>query len=63
MIEKGSACLYHDSVDALFNSKDLPMGFNIFDFQGTFANKDFKLINDILTHMPLTYLFIQVNDA
>ena len=62
VIEDGSACLFHDSVDVLFHSKDLPIGFNVFDFQGEFANKDYKLIGDLLTYMPSTYLLVQVND-
>ena len=32
VIEEGSACLFHDSVDAIFNSKEMPIDFNIFDF-------------------------------
>ena len=51
-MEKESACLFHDSVDALFDSIDLPIGFNVFDFQGKFANEDYILIGDLLTHMP-----------
>ena len=32
VLEDGSACLFHDSVDALFTSKEMPFGFNVFDF-------------------------------
>ena len=32
VIEDGSACLFHDSIDMLFDSKDMPMGFNVLDF-------------------------------
>ena len=39
------ACgLWHDSIDFLFESEEVPMGFNVFDFHGKFANYDFKLI-------------------
>lgn len=58
----GSANLFHDSVDAIFSSKELPMGFNVFDFQGQFANTDFKLINDLLRYMPQTYILVQIAD-
>ena len=37
-MKENSAGLFHDSVDALFDSKDLPIEFNVFDFQGKFAN-------------------------
>ena len=30
--DRDSAGLYHDSVDVLFSHKDMPIGFNIFDF-------------------------------
>ena len=61
-MKEGAAGLFHDSVDALFHSKDNPIGFNVFDFQGEFANKDYKLIGDLFTYMPTTYLLVQVND-
>lgn len=32
VIEEKSIGLFHDSVDALFTSKDMPIGFNVFDF-------------------------------
>ena len=32
VMEESSAGLYHDSIDALFHSRDLPIGFNILDF-------------------------------
>ena len=62
VIEKESAGLFHDSVDALFSSKDNPIGFNVFDFQGKFANEDYILIQDLLTHMPSNYLLVQVTE-
>ena len=31
-IQVGSAGLFHDSVDAIFTSNDVKLGFNIFDF-------------------------------
>lgn len=32
IISKKSNGLYHDGVDVIFDSKDFPLGFNIFDF-------------------------------
>ena len=32
VMEEGSALLFHDSVDALFTSKEIPFGFNVLDF-------------------------------
>ena len=32
VMQKGAAGLYHDSVDALFHCKDMPIGYNILDF-------------------------------
>ena len=60
--EEGSAGLFHDSVDALFSCNEMPFGFNIFDFQGSVANKDFTLIESLLSHIPQAYLLLQVND-
>lgn len=59
VIEQGSIGLYHDSVDALFTCKDIPIGFNVLDFQGAFANRDFLLIQWLLEHVPQVYLFVQ----
>ena len=61
-MKEGAAGLFHDSVDALFHSKDNPIGFNVFDFQGEFANKDYKLIGDLLNYMPTVYLLVQVTE-
>ena len=36
-VKEKSAGLFHDSVDALFNSKEFPSRMNLFDFQG-YAN-------------------------
>ena len=37
-----NACgLWHDSVDVIFSSDALPLGFNVFDFHGKMANHDF----------------------
>ena len=55
---KDSANMFHDSVDAVFNCKDLPMGFNVFDFQGGFANNDIVFIEKLLNSMPNTYLLV-----
>ena len=62
VIVDGSAGQYHDSVDAFHHSNDLPIGFNVLDFQGKFSNKDYKLIGDLLTHMPSIYLLVQVTE-
>ena len=32
VLQEGSAGLFHDSVDAIFNSSDVSLGMNIFDF-------------------------------
>ena len=37
--------MFHDSVDIIFDTKSVPIGFNILDFHGKLANKDFELIN------------------
>ena len=47
---ENSAGLFHDSFDALFDSKDLPIGFNVFDFQGKFTKEHYKLLVDLLPH-------------
>ena len=62
VIVEGSAGQYHDSVDAIHHSNDNPIGFNVYDFQGKFSNKDYKLIGDLLTHMPSIYLLVQVTE-
>ena len=48
MMEDKSCRAFHDSVDVIFASKDLDLGFNIFDFHGEKANKDFALIKHLL---------------
>lgn len=63
VVEDGSARLFHDGVDALFDSKEMPMGFHVLDVQGAFANNDHILIEKLLSHVPMTYLFVQINDA
>ena len=35
----------------------------MFDFQGEFANKDYKLIGDLLNYMPTVYLLVQVTES
>ena len=62
VIEEKSIGLFHDSVDALFNSKDMPIGFNVFDFQGRLANEDWELISKMLENMPSAYLFLQISE-
>ena len=42
-VELGSSGMFHDSVDVMFNSKEYPLGFNIFDFNGI-SNLDAKTI-------------------
>ena len=58
VLDKSSAGLFHDSVDALFSSKDIPLGFNVLDFQGTVANRDYKLIESLLSHIPQSYVLL-----
>ena len=36
------------------------MGFNVLDLQGDLANRDYKLINDLLRHMPQAYIFVLI---
>ena len=58
--------MFHDSVDVTFASKDIkheragqkPLQFNVFDFQGSKANYDFRLIYEMLERMPRTYLLV-----
>lgn len=50
--------LYHDAVDIIFESKNIPMGFNVLDFQGRLANRDFELIRVLLKCLPNTSLLI-----
>ena len=61
VMEQDSVGLFHDSVDALFSSDDLPIGFNVFDFQGAVANQDYVLIERLLLHWPNAYLLIQLD--
>ena len=42
-VELGSGGMFHDSVDVMFDSKEFPLGFNIFDFNGI-SNLDVKTI-------------------
>lgn len=58
VVQEGSAGIFHDSVDALFSSKDIPLGFNVLDFQGTMANRDYKLIESLLSHIPQSFVFL-----
>ena len=48
VLQDGSAGLFHDSVDAIFTSNDIPMGFNVFDVQGSVANRDYTMIDRLL---------------
>ena len=59
-IDKAAAGLWHDSVDVLFHSEELPMEFNLFDFHGRFANNDFALIKHLFKWLPKTYIMVQV---
>ena len=38
VVNEHSAFIFHDSVDAIFTSNDIPIGYNVYDFQGAFAN-------------------------
>ena len=58
------ACgLWHDSVDVVFSSNDVPLGFNVFDFHGKMANNDFRMIAELFDALPNTYLLVQVIDV
>ncbi len=63
VIHEGSksqnACLFHDSIDAIFDSKDFPIGFNVFDLQG-YACEDFFLIEKLLKNMPDVFIMVFV---
>ena len=61
VMQPDSAMLFHDGVDAIFTSDDMPFGFNIMDFQGI-ANTDHILIEALMKHIPQAYLLIQVSD-
>ena len=58
--------MFHDSVDVTFASEEIkhkkygqkPLQFNVFDFQGSKANYDFRLIYEMLERMPRTYLLV-----
>lgn len=50
-IEEEALGLFHNSVDVMFDSKEFPSGFNIYDFQGL-ASSDYKLIVGLLSRMP-----------
>ena len=52
--------MFHDSVDLICHSKDLPMKFNAFDFHERLANKDWELIRTMLTWLPNCFIFVQV---
>ena len=45
---RNSPGMYHDSVDVIFHSKDVPMKFNAFDFHERLANRDWHLIKTML---------------
>ena len=61
VLEKESAGLFHDSVDAVFTSKEIPLGFNILDFQGLVANKDYTMVESLLENIPQSYILVQIN--
>ena len=62
VIQENAIGLFHDSVDCIFNSKSIPIGLNIFDFQG-YANLDLSLITNLLEKMPRSLLFLQVSSV
>lgn len=61
VVYDNSLGLFHDSIDAVFSDAEVPMGFNVFDFQGRLANTDFTLIKKLLKKMPKTYILLQVD--
>jgi len=54
--------MFHDSVDLFLNSKEFPIGFNIYDFNGV-ANEDYKTIELLLKTLPKSVLLIQIEDS
>ncbi len=59
VMQEGSIGLFHDSVDAIFTCKEIPIGFNVLDVQGAFANQDYQMIQWLLENVPQIYLFVQ----
>ena len=59
---RNSPGMYHDSVDVIFHSKEVPMKFNAFDFHERLANRDWHLIRTMLECLPNCFLFVQVTD-
>lgn len=57
---KESFGMFHDSVDLLCDSVELPMKFNAFDFHDKLANYDWTLIKAMFKRLPNCYLFVQV---
>ena len=56
-VEKGSGGMFHDSVDVILDSKEYPLGFNIFDFNGI-SNLDAKTIELLLKTLPNSLLLV-----
>ena len=54
--------MFHDSVDLIFHSKDVPMKFNAFDFHERLANHDWELIRVMLKWLPNCFIFVQVTE-
>lgn len=57
VLQRGAIGLFHHSVDVMFDSKEFPSGFNIFDFHG-FANKDVNLIEGLLRAVPYSLIIL-----
>ena len=50
--------MFHDSVDLICHSPDLPMKFNVFDFHAKLANHDWDLIRAMFKTLPRCHLFV-----
>ena len=57
VLSTGSIGLLHDSVEIMFDSKEFPSGFNIFDFQG-YANNDDILLEGLLQTLPYSLILL-----
>jgi hypothetical protein len=49
--------MFYDSVDVMLDSKEYPLGFNIFDFNGI-SNLDPKTIELVLKTLPKSLLLV-----
>ena len=52
--------MFHDSVDVMLDSKEFPLGFNIFDFNGI-SNLDPLTIELLIKSIPNSLILVQVS--